>query len=807
MRRLPALACALALILIASNRPAAAAWPHEPNNGNVPVCTNATEQIVPTICSDGAGGAIITWIDYRAVSADIYAQRINAAGVPLWTANGVAVCNAASNQFTPTIVADGAGGAIITWYDQRTAVDDIYAQRINAAGVPQWTANGVALCLAAGDQYNPMPASDGAGGAIVAWVDVRSGNLDVYAQRINAAGAPQWTANGVSLCNVAGDQNVPVIVSDGAGGAIVTWQDARVSAGNNDIYAQRINAAGTIQWFANGATLCTSSLNQLAPAIVSDGTGGAIVTWEDHRDPTQVNVFAQRLSGTGGPQWPVNGQSVSLNAADDQLTPAIISDGAGGAIVTWRDLRGGSLNDDVYAQRLSGSGEFQWSPGGVGLCTQPGIQQSPTLASDGLGGAIVTWVDRRGSGLSQDLYAQRVSASGSAQWASNGVAVCAAPRDQNAPTIVADGAGGAIITWYDFRSGNNDIYAQRVERFGELGNPEPAITGVKDVKNDQGGYVKVSWSASYLDVNPEYVVYDYRLWRSVPAAALTAHALLARGATRDPDEAALSGRYLVQSYAATDYAWEIVGMQLAAGLPSYSLTTTTTSDSIAASNPRTAFMVEARETTAPQNPHWFSAPDSGYSVDNLPPLAPAPFTGQYAAGTTQLHWNRNVEADLVGYRLYRGTTAGFVPGPGNLVGALPDTGYTDAAGAPYIYKLTAVDVHGNESPIATLIPSGTVDVGDTPAFALSFAAPNPNPAHGATTLEYTLARAGHVRLSIYDAAGRRVQVLRDGDVAAGAHRERFALRDEAGRELASGLYLVQLEAEGRVITRRFAAIR
>jgi hypothetical protein len=44
-------------------------------------------------------------------------------------------------------------------------------------------------------------------------------------------------------------------------------------------------------------------------------------------------------------------------------------------------------------------------------------------------------------------------------------------------------------------------------------------------------------------------------------------------------------------------------------------------------------------------------------------------------------------------------------------------------------------------------------------------------------------------------------------MAAGAHREAFALRDDAGRDLAAGLYLVRLETAGRVITRRLAAVR
>src|SRR5262249_51458747 len=90
---------------------ALAAWPHDPNNGNVALSRAANDQISPTIVSDGAGGAIVTWEDRRSSGGDIYAQRVNAAGAPQWTSDGVALCTAANNQQSPTIVSDGAGGA------------------------------------------------------------------------------------------------------------------------------------------------------------------------------------------------------------------------------------------------------------------------------------------------------------------------------------------------------------------------------------------------------------------------------------------------------------------------------------------------------------------------------------------------------------------------------------------------------------------------------------------------------------------------------------------------------------------------
>jgi hypothetical protein len=404
------------------------------------------------------------------------------------------------------------------------------------------------------------------------------------------------------------------------------------------------------------------------------------------------------------------------------------------------------------------------------------------------------------------VYAQRISGAGSTQWASNGVAVCSAGQSQDAPRLITDGASGAIFTWYDNRAGNIDIYCQRVERYGQLGNPEPAILDVSDVKNDQGGFVKVSWTASYLDADPTYGIAEYRVFRSVPGA-FAAQAARLRGTTVESDVAVREGRLLVQPSAVNVTSWEYVGSTTAEAFAQYSRVVATTADSVGGNNPLTYFMVEARASTSISSDRWSSAADSGYSVDNLPPAAPAPFTGQYQPGATALHWNPNHEADLAGYRLYRGSSAAFVPGPANLVAALPDTGYVDPAAAPFVYKLTAVDSHGNESPVATLIPTGALGVEGAGLAALSFAAPGPNPARGPVALRWTLSRSGPVRLSVYDAAGRRVALLRDGVQAAGGHSETFALRDDAGRDLASGLYLLRLEAEGRVLTRRLAAIR
>jgi predicted lipoprotein with Yx(FWY)xxD motif len=465
--------CSLALFTLFYSSTAVAQW--IPNG--VAVSTAVKDQWVPTSVSDGAGGAIVTWQDFRSgTDWDIYVQRVNAAGVVQWAANGVPICTADHDQLTPTITSDGAGGAIVTWHDARTfpagAPIGIYAQRVNASGVAQWTANGVSLCTTVNNRVDPTITADGSGGAIVTWEDYRSGstNADIYAQRVNASGVVQWTANGVALCTAATDQLGPMIISDNAGGAIVAWYDLRNGI-DDDIYAQRVNNVGTVVWAANGVAVCAAAGSQFLPTLASDAAGGAIVTWEDLRSGN-YDVYAQRVSAAGATLWTANGVAL-CTAVDTQGVPTIVADGVGGAIVTWYDFRSGS-NEDIYAQRVNASGVVQWVGNGVAVCTAAGNQFNPALVAVSSGGAIVTWRDHR-NGTDYDMYAQRVDGSGAAQWTANGVALCTAVGDQSNYTIISDGAAGAIVAWEDQRGSDHDIYAQQVSAGGIVGQPPTAV--------------------------------------------------------------------------------------------------------------------------------------------------------------------------------------------------------------------------------------------------------------------------------------------------------------------------------------------
>jgi hypothetical protein len=377
------------------------------SSDGMPACKAAGNQSNPQAAPDGAGGMIVVWQDERSVTADIYAQRLNSVGAAVWTGAGVVVSNAANGQRNPAVVSDGVGGAIIAWVDERGADADVYVQRLNSMGVPQWTANGVALCVAAGAQDSLSVVTDGLNGAVVCWQDGRGADRDIYAQQVNAAGAPQWTANGVAVCAAAGQQLGPVALADGAGGTILTWCDDR--GADADVYAQRLDGAGTMQWTANGVLVCGAAGDQERPQLCTDGANGVVLAWEDRRG-AEADVYARRVNAAGIPQWAPDGVAV-CTAATDQLAPAIVVDPAGGAVVTWTDARNPSNGNDIYVQHVQLDGTRLWTADGVLVCDAGDHQDLPAVFADGSGAAIALWRDRR-SGSFSDVYAQQVDAYG-----------------------------------------------------------------------------------------------------------------------------------------------------------------------------------------------------------------------------------------------------------------------------------------------------------------------------------------------------------------------------------------------------------
>jgi hypothetical protein len=286
---------------------------------------------------------------------------------------------------------------LISWTDFRPGgQSDIYMQRVQANGTlaPGWPANGLAVCALPSSQQTASMAADGAGGAIVTWQDARSGTLDVYAQHVRSNGTldPAWPIDGLLVAGGPGDQMLARTRSDGGTGVITVWRDTRDQLTTGlDLYAQHVLAAGSVDpsWPSSGLAVCTVVGNQQNQDLVPDGTGGAIVCWEDLRNGVE-DVYSQHLlaSGSVDPVWPVNGRAIST-ALGPQSAPRALADGSGGAILAWPDTRVSSVNSDIYAQRVQANGTLGGTVVSVPHEAGTGLELSPPSPNPWRAGALV----------------------------------------------------------------------------------------------------------------------------------------------------------------------------------------------------------------------------------------------------------------------------------------------------------------------------------------------------------------------------------------------------------------------------------
>ncbi|MBD3222003.1 S8 family serine peptidase [bacterium] len=83
----------------------------------------------------------------------------------------------------------------------------------------------------------------------------------------------------------------------------------------------------------------------------------------------------------------------------------------------------------------------------------------------------------------------------------------------------------------------------------------------------------------------------------------------------------------------------------------------------------------------------------------------------------------------------------------------------------------------------------------------------PNPFNPRTVIRLSLDRTERTRVAVYDARGRRVATLHDGPLAGGEHRLTWDGRDGRGRQVAAGVYLVQVRAASQQASLRISLVK
>lgn len=185
----------------------------------------------------------------------------------------------------------------VIWYSQEKQ-KTIYHQLISSEGKFIWGQEGKLLTTKRGQ--NSYPQFDIFNRNIfVTWVNDFENDRNIYAQLFDLKGNKLWKESGMPVIEFEGDQFGQKVVSDKRGNFIIAWIDRRFTKQFGNIYAQKLNSSGEIQWTESGIDLGTYSNSEKSYLnLVPDEQGGAIAIFKDKREK-KSEIFGQKIYSTG----------------------------------------------------------------------------------------------------------------------------------------------------------------------------------------------------------------------------------------------------------------------------------------------------------------------------------------------------------------------------------------------------------------------------------------------------------------------------------------------------------------------------
>ena len=120
------------------------------------------------------------------------------------------------------------------------------------------------------------------------------------------------------------------------GEVIFTWSDTRF--GMRNIFSHKINQEGEMIWGSNGAIVTNLPGRQEDPVSITDGNGGVYIAWVDYRFDEEGDIFIQHLDAYGNRMLDENGLALA-QVGGKQITINMCTDSLGGAFITWQDKR------------------------------------------------------------------------------------------------------------------------------------------------------------------------------------------------------------------------------------------------------------------------------------------------------------------------------------------------------------------------------------------------------------------------------------------------------------------------------------
>ncbi len=716
-------------------------------------------------------------------------------------------------QNNPRIAVSGDHTFVITWVDKREGTNDIYVQRFGANGLPVGRNRKINDDTNASYQFEPAIAVDLSGLFSVVWRDYRNGTYpfdpDIYFQRFDSS----LTASGVNR-NLTTEwpdstKETPDIALGPHGKGVVVWADYRNQ--NWDIYGQLIDPSGALIGSNFMVNDDAGTSQQHAPRVAISPQGWFVVTWYDNRMGND-DIFVRRYDSLGNPlsaNIKVNTDSQSAR----QAFPDVATDAAGHFTVVWVDWRNGvyPANPDIYAKKYDVS--MTSANGEIRINTDLGLaaQREPSIASDRMGNVAIIWSDSASG--SWDISGQMIDADGIVREA-NFTANSYTDSLQLRPDVALDGVY-RYITWSDNRNGNLDIYAS-IQKYNDPSlwvTPTSlafqmqwgsALPETQQIIVSHSGYNPLHFSAhadvSWLTINPSTGTTTDTLDVSVNDNSLSVGTHLAVITLVDTDSHDSS---LVLSVRLDVHGIEISNDTLKV-LPTNVLSYDHGNTSIVG-----VFSSSVSGILLPL--HYDTSAiriDSVTAGLGVPSQTSFSWVNDSVGGILRLEWT--VITPGVYFSLGEQHLAEMYFTAKSLITTVTiDTLSNDSLAlsltVPSKKIVTSRFVPGQITISPTTDVDNPSDNGLPGKFLLG--QNSPNPFNLSTTIRFELPRSAQVTLELFNIIGQRVIVLEQGELTAGEHVVSWDGRFSNGSVAPSGIYFYRLRAGSISLVRKMLMLK
>ena len=455
--------------------PALAQWPDLPE-ANLAICTENGEQVQAKIVTTPNGGSYVSWLDSRTGGYDVYMQHLDAEGISLWQEGGILIADRNySSTMDYDLDIDSDGNAVVVYRKSVSGGDGIVVSSVNSDGVIRWNET-----VQLGGTFVASPVICAVEEFVfVGWIT----DNDSKFQKLNSLGDPQWK----SPTTLVDPQGGTIMVSDihpsNEGSAIISAVQYITFTGTKRLKAQRILSDGSFAWLPLADVMTSNSLQfGNFPDFNPDGEGGGFFTWYG---VSPLQCYATRISSQGYPWFAGEVQLATSFGSTQRVSPVGIRDGEE-FIVFFRTLDNNQSNDGISAQRLSANGGVLWGNTGVTLEPTSSIPQYGSFAVEMTNaGALLCFAEAPSWG-SDVINAICINSKGISSWATGVVSVASTPSSKSRIAMAAT-EDGMILAWQDERTGNYNIYGQRINSDGSLGNVPSCLADI-----DADGWVGVS---------------------------------------------------------------------------------------------------------------------------------------------------------------------------------------------------------------------------------------------------------------------------------------------------------------------------